>query len=144
MKIVSFFGHKYFYYFPEYKFRQKLAKILEKIAEKDSVNFLLNDYSPVDNVFTKEARIIKERYPDTLLTLVTTTQPPCDEENIYTKIDVCKATGFAPLFDARTRVRYVVEKSDIIIAYCETKYCGTQTIIDYAKQLKKEVILIKK
>lgn len=144
MQTVSFFGHKHLYSFPEYKFRRQLSKVLEKIVEKDSVNFLLNDYSPVDGVFTKEARIIKERYPDTLLTLVTTTEFPCDEEKIYTKIDVCRANGLPALFNARTRIRYVVEKSDIIIAYCETKYCGTQAIIDYAEDLKKEVILIKK
>ena len=138
---VSFFGHSDFHFNDIYKSR--VLEYLEKSLTGEKLEFFLGAYGGFDNFAFECCKIYKEKHANATITLVTpylNAEYPkgvAKEEYdgiLYPEIE-SKPKKFAIVY----RNRYMVDNSDLIIAYVNRSFGGAFQAISYAKKKGKKI-----
>ncbi|MBE6618588.1 MAG: hypothetical protein E7626_02235 [Ruminococcaceae bacterium] len=143
---ISFLGHSSL---PHNIFLLDKIKstIIENISYKDNVIFLCGGYGDFDNLSAKICRSIKKAY-DCEIVLVTPYITLSQQEKLkyiaasdtYDSIMYPPLENIPPRLAIIKRNEWMIDQSDIIIAYVKHKYGGAYRGLEYARRKKKQII----
>ncbi len=142
--IVSFCGHSSFS--SSNVHRQKLIDIFEKRIGDRRVDFYLGEYGAFDRFARVCAREFKERHLSASLIFVTPYLFGYSNERMeYIRQDFDftvypEIENSIPKFAIVQRNRWMMERSDLIIAYITHCYGGAYASYKYARHRGKEII----
>ena len=145
--IISFFGHRAIY--GEADLSSKIKNtILDNIPPWGEILFYCGGYGDFDSLCASVCRSIKQTHPEIELIFVT----PYIHENklkssqylldnrMYDSILYPPLEGVPPRFAIVQRNRWIVEQSDLIIAFVKRKYGGAYNALKYANRINKRII----
>ncbi len=142
--IVTFCGHSSFVCTTEIK--EKMMKILEEKVGDAYAKFLLGGYGNFDSFAYSCCKEYQKTYPQVKLIFIT---PYITEsyqrnhleykKNFYDEIIYPEIEKAPPRFAITYRNKWMVEKSDLVIAYVKSTYGGAYTTFKHAKRKKKEI-----
>ena len=135
---VTFCGHGKINY--NKKTEDELKFWVEKMIKSGADEFLLGGYGNFDSMAAKVVRELKEKYPYIRLTLVV---PYIDrkynkelyDESIYPELE-----NVPKRFAIIKRNEYMVDMSDIVIAYIDCDFGGAVKTLKYARKIGKQII----
>ena len=137
---VAFCGHSN--YIGNKEDEKRIIDFLEYRLKQKSCDFFLGGYGGFDNFCYTISKRYREKYKDSKLIFVT---PYIDEGylrkrsgNSFDEIIYPQIENVPPRYAITHRNRWIVEKSDIIIAYGNHNYGGAYTMYKYAQKCKKE------
>ena len=142
--IITFFGHSS--YLGCLEDEERLLAHLERIANKEQVDFYLGGYGKFDCFAYKCAKKYKQKHFNARLVFIT---PYLDNwlnkrkeelEEAYDFIVYPEIENVPKKFAILKRNEWMVNKSDFIFAYVRTHYGGAYKILLYAKKRKKAFI----
>lgn len=140
--ITTFCGHKTVANKREVE--QWLIKVTEDLIKQGTKTFYLGGYGEFDSLCKQVLSMHKKTYSDIELLLIV----PYLNHNqftdgydgtIYPEIETVP-----PKFAISARNKWMVEKSDCVVAYVITKYGGAYQTLTHAKRKKKAIILYEK
>ena len=142
--IITFCGHSNCLFSDEEK--EKLKQILIKeITKNPTCKFYLGGYGDFDSLCLLTLRELKTDFPDIELLFIT----PYLDKN-YSKLEFAKYhyddVIFPPLesvprkFAILKRNEWMVDESDLVIAYVMYSWGGAAKTLEYAKRKKKTII----
>ena len=137
---VAFCGHSNVYY--DTVIEEKLIHIVENLIINGATEFFTGGYGTFDKLSAKIIRILKEKYPHIKSTLVI---PYLDRKYDLSMYDdvVYPPLEKTPLrFAISKRNQWMVNNSDVLVAYVEFHWGGAEKMLAYAKQKKKKIINI--
>ncbi len=138
MKTVTFCGHKDVYLRNEEK--EKLRQVIIEQIEDGATRFLLGGYGRFDGICAVLLYELKKQYPHIISILVI---PYLDKKY---NLDLYDFSEYPPLefvprrFAILKRNEYMVEQSQMVIAYINHDWGGAFKTFSYAKRKKKAVI----
>ena len=143
--IITFCGHSNF--IATNKLEDKLLSILNEYVGDNQADFYLGEYGAFDEFAFKCASKYKSTHPQVKLIFVT---PYITEEYIrnrlqnkkYDTILYPEIENIPPKFAILHRNRYMIKKSDIVIAYITHAWGGAYQTYKYAKGKNKNIINI--
>lgn len=118
-----------------------LYAVSESLIEQGAVTFYLGGYGAFDGLAASVLREQKKRYPQIELVLVLAYLNDRRDTSGYDR------TVYPPLetvprrFAISHRNRWMVEVSDVVVAYVLHNWGGAATTLRYAKQKKKKILL---
>lgn len=118
-----------------------LYAVSESLIEQGAVTFYLGGYGAFDGLAASVLREQKKRYPQIELVLVLAYLNDRRDTSGYDR------TVYPPLetvprrFAISHRNRWMVEVSDVVVAYVLHDWGGAATTLRYAKQKKKKILL---
>ena len=118
-----------------------LYAVSESLIEQGAVTFYLGGYGAFDGLAASVLREQKKRYPQIELVLVLAYLNDRRDTSGYDR------TVYPPLetvprrFAIFHRNRWMVEVSDVVVAYVLHNWGGAATTLRYAKQKKKKILL---
>lgn len=118
-----------------------LYAVSESLIEQGAVTFYLGGYGAFDGLAASVLREQKKRYPQIELVLVLAYLNDRRDTSGYDR------TVYPPLetvprrFAISHRNRWIVEVSDVVVAYVLHDWGGAATTLRYAKQKKKKILL---
>lgn len=118
-----------------------LYAVSESLIEQGAVTFYLGGYGAFDGLAASVLREQKKRYPQIELVLVLAYLNDRRDTSSYDR------TVYPPLetvprrFAISHRNRWMVEVSDVVVAYVLHNWGGAATTLRYAKQKKKKILL---
>lgn len=121
--------------------RAWLFSVTQALIERGATTFYLGGYGSFDALAAEVLRKQKEKYPDIELILVRAyLQGEMDgfgyDDSIYPPLES------VPLrFAISKRNQWMVQRSDVVVAYVTHDWGGAATTLRYAKGKKKEIIL---
>ena len=142
--IITFCGHSDFLFSDDVK--QQLKNILvSKIRKNPTCKFYLGGYGDFDSLCLRTLRELKKEFQDIELIFIT----PYLDKN-YSKLEFAKYhyddVIFPPLesvprkFAILKRNEWMVEETDLVIAYVMYSWGGAAKTLEYAKRKKKQII----
>ena len=142
--IITFFGHSNCSFSDEEK--EKLKQLLIKEIRKNTTcKFYFGGYGDFDSLCLRTLRELKTDFPDIKLLFIT----PYLDKN-YSKLELAKYyyddVIFPPLesvprkFAILKRNEWMVEETDLVIAYVMYSWGGAARTLEYAKRKKKQII----
>ena len=140
--VISFFGHSNFC--RQTECRQTVMNLLESIIGKNEVNFYLGGYGSFDNFAYRCCKEYKKAHPSASLVFVTPYLDESYNKNHFISRDY-DAVVYPPIEDIPKkyavihRNRYMVEISDVIIAYVNHKFGGAYKAYSYAVKQNKMI-----
>ena len=138
MSVVIFCGHSEFYGDEDVKLW--LRETVERLILEGADDFLLGGYGGFDACAASVVWELKKQYPAIRSTLVL---PYLDRKVDSTKYD---CTLYPPLesvpkrYAISKRNEYMVNESEIVVAYVTHEWGGAATTLSYAKRKKKRII----
>ncbi len=140
---IAFCGHSDFTVTEVLK--QKIISTITKLAENENIKFYCGGYGSFDLFAAHTARSLKSKYPFIKLLYIT---PYIDnsrlelinEQNLYDEIIYPNLENTPRRFAILKRNEYIVQKSDLIIAYVNRTYGGAYKMLCYARKLNKPII----
>ena len=138
---VTFCGHGDKYYSDD--FRKRLYDTVEELIKKGAKEFLLGGYGSFDSMAAVVVRELKQAYPKIRSTLVI---PYLDRK--YDNMGYYDAFVYPPIEQAPKRLaiikrnEWMVDNSDVVIAYVDHDWGGAARTYAYAVRRKKVVNLI--
>ena len=145
MKKVTFCGHGDLYGVDNEIFRNSLYEEIEKQIKLGATEFLLGGYGQFDSLCARTVKKLKEKYAHIKSVLVI---PYLDRK--YDYLDLYDCTEYPPIEKTPKRCailkrnEYMVEKSEVIIAFVEHSWGGAAKTLEYAKRKKKTIIELKR
>lgn len=127
-----------------------LRGVVERLIVNDGVNIFLNgNRGEFDCYFGMTVAVMQEKYPHVRHMLIEP-YPTRDlainresYERVYDKIIIPREASTAERRAAiPIRNRWMVDHSDIIVAYVQHTYGGAYKAVQYAKERKKQVIYL--
>lgn len=118
-----------------------LYAVSESLIEQGAVTFYLGGYGAFDGLAASVLREQKKRYPQIELVLILAYLNDRRDTSGYDR------TVYPPLetvprrFAISHRNRWMVEVSDVVVAYVLHDWGGAATTLRYAKQKKKKILL---
>ena len=138
---VAFFGHSS--YVPQEADKKSVMEILEKKAEGVALEFLLGENGGFDDFAFECAVEFKSRYPESKLIFVTPyLRKSRRSESVYDQIIYPELENVPPKFAISRRNRWMVERSDFIIAYVNRSWGGAYATYSYAGRRDKIIFNI--
>ena len=142
--IITFCGHSDFLFSDEEK--EKLKQILiNEITKNPTCKFYLGGYGNFDGLCLRTLKELKNDFPEIELIFIT----PYLDKN-YSKLEFAKYhyddVIFPPLesvprkFAILKRNEWMVEETDLVIAYVMYSWGGAVKTLEYAKRKKKTII----
>ena len=147
--IITFFGHS------SIAFGQVVGEIVKDIIRKnispsETISFYLGGYGDFDELCASACRELKKEYIRTELVYIT---PYMDEREQRKIIELQKCglydtsiyppiESVPPRFAILKRNKWMVRKSDLVIAYVKHNFGGAYKGVEYAKRIGKRVINI--
>ena len=145
--IITFIGHKFIH---EY---DKLYDMVEKcitksIEQEDNISFFCGGYGSFDNLCAKVCSKIKHKIKNCEIAFIA---PYITEsyqkniklllnENIYTSVIYPPLEKTPAKYAIIKRNQWMINESDLIIAYVKNTYGGAYSSLNYAKRKKKKII----
>ena len=141
--VITFCGHSDFSKSEEYEI--KLINLLEKFCKQHQVDFYLGDYGKFDAFAYCCAKKIKEMQPKTKLYFVSpylnnNFRKLLMAKNKFDEIIYPALENVPPKFAILKRNEWMVEKSDVIIAFVNRNFGGAIKMLSFAKKKKKKII----
>ena len=137
--IVTFCGHSQF--FESNKYENKLIEILEREVGNSSAEMYLGGYGGFDSFAYECCKKFKVNHPNVSLVFVT---PYMKVDPIYRQsYDSVLYPGLEdkpPKFAITYRNRYMIDRSDLVIAYIDHDWGGAHKSYCYAKRKNKTII----
>ena len=139
--IIAFCGHANYQSTPED--RASVLEVIEKHTDGFPIEFFLGEYGNFDAFAYSCAKDFKQRHSDAKLIFITPYIPTETHKNITSKKDRFDLILYPPLenvppkYAISHRNRWIVDKSNIIIAYVSHTYGGAYTMYQYAKKKNK-------
>ena len=135
---VTFCGHSEIYYSEDVE--KKMYGVIEKLIKNGANEFLLGGYGNFDNLAAKVVKNLKEKYPHINSILVI---PYLNrnyglelyDSSIYTPLE-----DVPPRFAILRRNEWMVQNSEVVVAYVKYSWGGATKTLAYAKRRKKQVI----
>ena len=143
--IITFCGHSSFIGTVEIK--DKMMNILEEKVGNNPAEFLLGGYGDFDSFAYSCCKEYQKAHPQVKLIFVTPYITESyqrnhleDKNNFYDEI-IYPEIEKAPLkFAISYRNKWMVEKSDLVIAYVKNTYGGAYQTYKHAQRKEKEII----
>lgn len=136
--IITFCGHSDFCLAAKYE--SLLMSYLKSNYRDNKIEFYLGGYGAFDSFAYSCAKSFKTFSPNTILTLVV----PYLKYNFPTKnydyIVYPELENIPPKYAISYRNRFMVDKSDLIIAYVHRNYGGAYSMLKYAKSKGKRIL----
>lgn len=120
--------------------RAWLFSVTQALIERGATTFHLGGYGSFDALAAAVLRQQKEKFPDIELILVRAyLQGEMDgcgyDDSVYPPLE-----AVPPRFAIAKRNQWMVQKSDVVVAYVTHDWGGAATTLRYAKGKKKEII----
>ena len=122
----------------------KILSIIEEFSKNEAVEFFLGDYGDFDKFAYLCAKKYQKNHTDVKLVFVT---PYIDESYLKQREDRFDETLFPDLESIPYKLRilkrneYMIDKTDLVIAYVtDKKVGGSYKILEYAKRKSKNII----
>ena len=136
--IVTFCGHAQIS--QSEKIEKWLYAVTQKLIEQGATTFYLGGYGAFDFLAASVLRAQKKRYPQIELILVlaylnTGRNPPGYDSPVSPPLETTPRR-----FAISHRNRWMVEASDVVVAYVLHDWGGAATTLRCAKQKKKQII----
>jgi len=135
---VTFCGHGKIKY--DIDAEKKLLFVIEDLIIKGATEFLFGGYGNFDILCAKVVKNLKNKYPYIKLTLVIAYL------NRKYNLDFYDETVYPPIentplrFAILKRNQWMVQNSQILIAYVQNDWGGAAKTLQYAKKNKKKII----
>ena len=136
---VTFCGHGDKHYGEDV--RKRLFDTVEELIKEGAKEFLLGGYGSFDSMAAGVVRELKQTYPKIRSTLVI---PYLDRK--YDNLDYYDASIYPPIEKAPKRLaiikrnEWMVDNSDVVIAYVDHDWGGAARTYAYAVRRKKKVV----
>ena len=141
--VVTFCGHSTLSIEETKYLEEKLFMEIEKLILKGAEEFLLGGYGNFDFISAKTVKKLKNKYPHIKSVLVI---PYLNRE--YNSISLYDATEYPPIEKVPKKLaiikrnEYMVDKSDVVIAYVKFSWGGARITLDYAIKKKKKIKML--
>lgn len=140
MKTVTFCGHREIDLASGEIIRESLYNTIEEMIKKGAKEFLLGGYGAFDTLSADILTKLKESYPHIRRTLVVPyIDRECDsklyDESVYPPIE--KAPKKLAIIK---RNEWMIDNSDIVIAYIKYSWGGAVRTYNYATRKQKQII----
>lgn len=135
---VTFCGHSKIKY--DLNTEQKLLYIIENLILKDATEFLFGGYGNFDILCAKVVKELKDKYPYIKSTLVIAYLNRKYDSSLYDDTVYPPIENTPLRFAILKRNQWMVQNSQILIAYVQNDWGGAAKTLLYAKKNKKKVI----
>ena len=147
--VITFFGHSKIYNSTNLASEIENA-ILQQATKGEKITFYCGGYGDFDNISAKVCRSIKENGVDCEIMLIIPYLPEMGRVDIRSKIERSLYDGsiYPPLERVPKRLallkrnEWMIDNSDIIIAFVKHDYGGAYKALEYANKKGKAVINI--
>jgi len=143
--IVSFCGHRHIFD-NKNDLKTKILEILEKFSDSKDLVFLCGAYGDFDRIGYSCACKIKEKNSDAKIVFVSPYYDSdfiASKKEIYPLIDEVVYPNLENVpkkFCILERNKYIIDESDLIIAYVRRKIgSGAYQMLDYARKKNKKI-----
>ena len=136
--IITFCGHSDFCL--SCKYEPILMSYLKSNYKDSKVEFYLGGYGAFDSFAYSCAKSFKDFSPSTTLTLVVPYLKYNYSSSDYDYIVYPELENIPPKYAISHRNRFMVDKSDLIIAYVNRSYGGAYSMLKYAKSKGKNFL----
>lgn len=137
---VTFCGHSEIYYSEDIE--QKLFDIVEKLIRDGANEFLLGGYGNFDNLAAKTLKKFKKKYPQINSILVIPYLDRKYDLELYDNSVYPPLEGVPLRFAISKRNEWMIQNSEIVVAYVKYSWGGAAKTLSYAEQKKKHIIKI--
>ena len=136
--IVTFCGHAEIENDKDMK--QWLNTVLDRLIQKGANTFYLGGYGKFDTLSASVLQKKKDQYPQIRLILVLPYLNFNIDTSIYDDSVYPPLESVPPKYAILKRNQWMVEQSDIVVAYVLHSWGGAAKTLRYAQQKKKEII----
>ncbi|WP_296627684.1 hypothetical protein [uncultured Negativibacillus sp.] len=136
--IVTFCGHAEIENDTDMK--QWLNTVLDRLIQKGANTFYLGGYGKFDTLSASVLQKKKDQYPQIRLILVLPYLNFNIDTSIYDDSVYPPLESVPPKYAILKRNQWMVEQSDIVVAYVLHGWGGAAKTLRYAQQKKKEII----
>ena len=136
--IVTFCGHAEIENDKDMK--QWLNTVLDRLIQKGANTFYLGGYGKFDTLSASVLQKKKDQYPQIRLILVLPYLNFNIDTSIYDDSVYPPLESVPPKYAILKRNQWMVEQSDIVVAYVLHGWGGAAKTLRYAQQKKKEII----
>lgn len=137
---VTFCGHGNVIY-PD-GIRKKLSDTVEELIMQGADEFLLGGYGKFDMMAAHTVRSFKDKYPHIKSVLVVPYINIGFDKELYDYSEYPHLESVPKRLAILKRNEYMVDKSDIVVAYVSRKWGGAAKTFDYAVRNGKKIINI--
>lgn len=145
--VVSFLGHRFLYDFEEL-FEKVEKTIIENVDFDDKIVFFCGGYGDFDDLCARVCRAIKEKLKKCEIVFVTPYMSSTQQEKMKSWIDLglYDSIIYPPLeqvplkFAIIKRNEWMIEQSDLIIAYVKHSFGGAYQSLKYAQRKGKRTV----
>lgn len=142
--IITFCGHSTFTPTPEYE--QKLLSLLHELVVDGNTEFFLGEHGAFDTFAYECCKKFKATHPNVKLIFVTPYISPEYQKNHlnyqekrYDHMIYPPLENVPPKFAISRRNKWMVQKSDLVIAYIRHDWGGAYKTYQYARHLGKKI-----
>lgn len=135
---VTFCGHGNETYSDE--IRKRLSDTIEELILQGADEFLLGGYGKFDMIAAYTVRSYKTKYPHIKSVLVVPYINRSFDKELYDYSEYPPLESTPKRFAILKRNEYMVNRSDIVIAYVSHSWGGAAKTFDYALRKKKKMI----
>lgn len=145
--VITFIGHRTVYE------KQELSKRVENVIKDnvksgETISFYCGGYGDFDELCTAVCRLLKKQFLNCEIIFVTPYMTESQQEKIkyLTTLKLYDGTVYPPIetvpprFAILKRNEWMIDHSDLVIAYVKRKYGGAYTAYEYAIKKKKVVL----
>lgn len=144
MKSCAFFGHRDYNYEP---MREQIGRIISELIEREGVTEFFSGFrGNFDALCSETAHALKVRYPHIKVTMVLSYHPQKNfvlpsffDGSIY-----LLERAVPPVYAILETNKRLVERVDLILSGVEYSFGGAAKALEYAKKLKKTIVVIEK
>ena len=142
MKTVTFCGHSRLCAEDVESLKNQLFKETEKLICHGANTFLLGGYGEFDLLCAHVVKSLKQKYPHIMSVLVIPYLNRDYDKSLYDRSFYPSIEDVPPRYAIVERNNYMVDVSDVIIAFVEYGYGGAHRTYRYAVQKGKPIIKI--
>lgn len=120
----------------------KLRLVVEKLINAGASEFLFGGYGMFDSMAARAVLRAKKEHPAVSSTLVLAYPTQRFDAALYDQTLYPPLEHIPPRFAVIARNRYMVERSDLVVAYVLYSWGGAAKTLEYAKRCGKELIML--
>ena len=140
MTTITFCGHGSIPLPLHSEIRKKLSEVLKTSAKEGAVRFLLGGYGDFDNICADEVKKLKKDFENIESILVLPYPRKTIDTSPYDKTIIAPLGNVSPQKAIPLRNRFLVDSSEIVIAYVKNPCGGAKTTLDYAALQGKYIV----
>lgn len=120
--------------------RAKLYDIIEELMLRGEKKFLLGGYGDFDILAAEVVKSLKEKYPHIESVIILPYPNKIYNEDLYDFSEYPELENIPPKLAILKRNEYMVNKSDVVVAYVKYTFGGSYKTLKYAIRKNKQVI----